>query len=318
MRETSLGEFAEASEWTVCRRNGRQPVVRRNDRRARIRRRDALHSDARRAYTGEVPPRRHPQRRAAALDPWKPNACRHPESWPTALARCAQVCGLRIWELALRAARSRCDAFDAAHGDRALERHRRVRRIGGVLPRPDDLEPDGAHALTARDTSDAARIDFPAIVCAALHGLAALNGRAMTPAATPAARRAVLPFVVAFALASLLHHAHNAEFLAHYPAMPSWLTRSGVYLAWLAQAAVGLTGLCLLRPGSLRIGLSLLAAYAALGFAGLDHYAVAPLRAHSATMNLSIGLEVLTALLLLLAVLRAYPVQARACHPDGA
>ncbi|HSA89882.1 MAG TPA: hypothetical protein VLF42_08305 [Burkholderiales bacterium] len=45
-----------------------------------------------------------------------------------------------------------------------------------------------------------------------------------------------------------------------------------------------------------------IAAYAALGFDGLAHYALAPFADHSATMHLTIGLEAAAAASLLAAV----------------
>ena len=50
----------------------------------------------------------------------------------------------------------------------------------------------------------------------------------------------------------------------------------------------------------------MLAVYALLGFAGLDHYFVAPMSAHTLAMNASIWGEVATAALLLLVVTRRY------------
>ena len=128
----------------------------------------------------------------------------------------------------------------------------------------------------------------------------------------------MLPYVVAYGVASLLHHVHNAEFLADYPNLPPWLTPTGVYAAWFAVTAVGVAGYGLLRAGSRRAGLAVLAGYAALGFAGLDHYAVAPLRSHGAMMNLTIGLEVASASLLLLVVARTLIQQPRIQRPRGA
>jgi hypothetical protein len=49
--------------------------------------------------------------------------------------------------------------------------------------------------------------------------------------------------------------------------------------------------------------LSVLVLYALLGFGGLDHYTLASIRAHTLAMNLTIGLETLTASLLLFAVI---------------
>ena len=41
-----------------------------------------------------------------------------------------------------------------------------------------------------------------------------------------------------YTFASIVHFAHNAEFIAMYPNMPAWTTREHVYVAWLAVAAL--------------------------------------------------------------------------------
>ena len=116
----------------------------------------------------------------------------------------------------------------------------------------------------------------------------------------PAWWNAVLLFsLLAYGTASLLHHVHNAEFLIEYPGMPVWLTPAGVYAAWLAVTAVGLAGYLLLRWRHRLAGLVLLGVYGMLGLYGLGHYAVAPCSAHTLTMNLTIGLEVATGILLI-------------------
>jgi hypothetical protein len=114
-----------------------------------------------------------------------------------------------------------------------------------------------------------------------------------------------------YAAASLFHHIHNAEFLADYPNMPAWLSRGKVYAAWLGVTAVGLAGCLLVRRGHRLVGLCVLAIYAASGFDGLGHYVLAPLSAHTATMNLTIGVEVATATLLLIVVARLIGRQVR-------
>ena len=103
--------------------------------------------------------------------------------------------------------------------------------------------------------------------------------------------------------ASLIHFAHNAEFVADYPNLPAWLTRSKVYLAWLAVTSVGVVGVVLLRLRLRVAGLLVIAAYALLGFAGLDHYWVAPFAAHTLAMHATIGFEVVSAGALLAATL---------------
>jgi hypothetical protein len=119
--------------------------------------------------------------------------------------------------------------------------------------------------------------------------------------ATPGSRW-LLPALWAYAAASLFHHVHNATFLAAYPNLPAWLSPVQVYAAWTVVTAVGVLGYLLLRLRHARGGLAVLGLYAVLGLAGLDHYVRAPVAAHSHAMNLSIGCEVTTAVLLLIVV----------------
>jgi hypothetical protein len=106
-----------------------------------------------------------------------------------------------------------------------------------------------------------------------------------------------------YTCASLLHFAHNAVFLDAYPNLPDWITEARVWGSWLVLAALGLFGYLLWRTRFRIAGLFVLAVYDALGFDGLAHYAVAPMATHTRTMNLTIGLEVVAALGLLIAVL---------------
>lgn len=114
----------------------------------------------------------------------------------------------------------------------------------------------------------------------------------------------LLILLVAHGAASLFHYGHNAEFLNEYPNMPAWLSRAQVYGAWLGVTSVGLVGYFLVRWRYRVAGLLVLTVYGLLGLDGLGHYAVAPPSAHTVTMNLTIWLEVATALLLLAAVAR--------------
>ncbi len=50
-------------------------------------------------------------------------------------------------------------------------------------------------------------------------------------------------------VASFMHFAHNAEFIAFYPNLPRWLTRETVCLAWLAIWTVGLLAIAVGRAG---------------------------------------------------------------------
>ena len=108
--------------------------------------------------------------------------------------------------------------------------------------------------------------------------------------------------LLAFCAATLFHHVHNAEFLEQYPNLPAWISRATPYLVWLGATAVGALGYVLWTRAR-RVGLVLLALYAAWGFDGLTHYALAPVSAHTFVMNASIWLEAATGALLLGAVI---------------
>jgi hypothetical protein len=112
----------------------------------------------------------------------------------------------------------------------------------------------------------------------------------------------LLNVALAYGLASLFHHVHNAEFLETYPNLPTWLSRGWVYAAWCGVTSIGVGGLILLRWRNELAGLFVLGIYAGFGLDGLGHYAVAPLSAHTLTANVSIWLEVTAALALLTAV----------------
>jgi hypothetical protein len=104
---------------------------------------------------------------------------------------------------------------------------------------------------------------------------------------------------VLYFFTSLGHFSHNAEFICEYPNLPIWLTRAKVYAAWAAITSVGVLGFLLIRKRFVAAGLLLIAVYAALGFDGLGHYAVAPMELHTFTANLTILSEVAAAALLL-------------------
>ena len=114
----------------------------------------------------------------------------------------------------------------------------------------------------------------------------------------PLAVRVLLPI---YAAASLLHFAHNAEYLAEYPNLPASLTSARVYAAWLAVTMCGAIGWFSLKRHR-RVGFGMLAAYALAGVSGLDHYLFAPPMAHTAMMNFTIWFETVTGLLLLAVV----------------
>jgi hypothetical protein len=115
----------------------------------------------------------------------------------------------------------------------------------------------------------------------------------------------LLPLMLVYGAASLLHFMHNAIYLRDYPNLPAWLTAAGVVGAWLVVAATGVLGYFLYSSVSRIAGLIGIAAYAVLGVGGLDHYTVAPVSAHTVAMNLTILLEASTAAVLLVFVARS-------------
>jgi len=108
-----------------------------------------------------------------------------------------------------------------------------------------------------------------------------------------------LALAAAYFLTSLGHFSHNAEFICEYPNLPAWLTRTQVYAVWVAISSVGALGFFLIRKQYIAAGLLLVAVYAALGFDGLGHYALAPMELHTLVTNLTILSEVCAAALLL-------------------
>jgi len=107
--------------------------------------------------------------------------------------------------------------------------------------------------------------------------------------------------VATYFATSFAHFTHNAEYIAFYPAMPAWLTREHVYLAWLAVTGVGVLALLMLRLGLPAFGVALVGVYGAFGLDGLAHYTLALCSEHSLATNITIWAEALSGLLLLLA-----------------
>lgn len=114
--------------------------------------------------------------------------------------------------------------------------------------------------------------------------------------------RALAVLGLLYALASVIHFAHNAEYLSAYPNLPAWLTRYEVYGAWLGITAIGALGYTLHHRGWTSLGLLLIGVYAAIGLDGLLHYGRAPFADHTAAMNATILFEVSVAACLLLLV----------------
>ena len=118
-------------------------------------------------------------------------------------------------------------------------------------------------------------------------------------------RNRLAVFLLVYLGASFLHFTHNAEFVNDYPNLPTWLTRSQVYLAWIGLTAIGVAGFVFYSRSRQAAGLFLMGLYAALGFDGLLHYSRAPADEHTFTMNFTIWFEVVAAAVLLVAVVFA-------------
>lgn len=112
----------------------------------------------------------------------------------------------------------------------------------------------------------------------------------------------ILWLTALYFLASLIHFAHNAEYIAYYPNMPAWITRDTVYLVWAAITSVGLTGIVFFRLGWRFVAALCLFAYGALGLDGLAHYTLAPCSEHTLAMNLTIWFEAIAGVVLAMAV----------------
>jgi hypothetical protein len=117
--------------------------------------------------------------------------------------------------------------------------------------------------------------------------------------------------MLVYVAASLLHFVHNGIHLHDYPHMPAWLTSAGVYAAWGAISALGACGYWLYRRRSAGAGRLVIGIYGLCGLGALEHYALAPVAAHSWLMNLSIAAEALAAAALLLWVVRYSPLLMR-------
>ena len=106
--------------------------------------------------------------------------------------------------------------------------------------------------------------------------------------------------VVLYFIASLAHFTHNAEYIAFYPGMPTWLTAEKVYLAWLGVTGIGLAAFALFSFGLPALALAILGIYGAFGLDGLAHYTLALCSEHTILANITILSEAATGLLLLL------------------
>ena len=116
--------------------------------------------------------------------------------------------------------------------------------------------------------------------------------------------RQLLWLLALYFLASLTHFTHNAEYIAFYPNMPSWLGREDVYLAWLAVSAVGAASGLMWVLGFRAVAVITLAMSGALGLSGFAHYTLALCSEHSLAMNLTIWFESVAGLALAAASLR--------------
>ena len=116
--------------------------------------------------------------------------------------------------------------------------------------------------------------------------------------------RTLAVLLLVYGAASLVHFAHNAEFISDYPNLPAAWSRADVYVVWLTTTSLGIAGWVLMSHGYRFTGLLLLAVYAALGLDSLGHYVLASFSAHTFAMNATILAEVTAAGLVLIEVVR--------------
>lgn len=121
----------------------------------------------------------------------------------------------------------------------------------------------------------------------------------MSPERDAAKSNLLLGVLLAYMAGSFIHHFHNAQFIDEYPNMPGGFPAAIAYVVWGTVTAIGLAGFYLARRGRELVGLALVGAYAAYGLLVLGHYNLAPVSAHTTGANLTIGLELITAVLLL-------------------
>jgi hypothetical protein len=139
----------------------------------------------------------------------------------------------------------------------------------------------------------------------------------MRLSASERASQALPRLLIFYAAASLLHFAHNAEFLRQYPNLPNSLSRADIYIAWCCVTALGIVGYLLRIRGNPFFGLAFLAVYAGLGFDGLLHYTRAPLAHHSWMMNVTIWTEVVAAAVVLANVAMVARQEAKPMPPNN-
>jgi hypothetical protein len=122
--------------------------------------------------------------------------------------------------------------------------------------------------------------------------------------ANMALSRSVLVALALYAVASFLHHVHNAAFLSAYPNLPQGLSTLGVYAAWALVTSIGVAGYLLWRTGYQALGLLVLGVYGMCGLDGLAHYFIAEFSAHTASMHFTILFEVVAGLALIVVCAR--------------
>ena len=121
------------------------------------------------------------------------------------------------------------------------------------------------------------------------------------PAAAPIVSHSLVALALLYFAASLAHFAHNAEFIAFYPGLPSAITPETVYLAWMFITGFGALAIALFRFKLNALAWVALAVYGAFGLDGLLHYTMALCSEHTLWANVTIWSEASLGLLLFLA-----------------
>lgn len=114
--------------------------------------------------------------------------------------------------------------------------------------------------------------------------------------------RSLLVLISINVAASMLHYSHYFISYNAYPNGTAWLSPPRVDLVWFIISVIGVMGYVLFRRHRYTWSFLFLYLYGLLGLAGLSHYALAPIAAHTFVTNVLIFSSASAAAVLLIYV----------------
>ena len=120
---------------------------------------------------------------------------------------------------------------------------------------------------------------------------------------TLAHERALFALISINVVASVLHYVHYFVYFRAYTTHADWLSPPRVDLVWFLITVVGVTGYLLFKRHRYPWSFLLLYVYGFLSLGALGHYVLAPMAAHTFSMNLLIWSQTLAAAALLIYVI---------------